>query len=869
MPSGENLYDIGSASVRWEDIWADQVYGRDVYVDTKIIHNGDTDNFIEFGTDTISISKSATFAGSITTNLSAEGTYFTGGSGGVRQLSITSGTNSSAHALHTFNIASSNGKYKFDIDGTEEFSIDSGGATFAGNVRVNGWIKGASDTNTLFSNTSLGTLLQSPTNSGAGANIYFRNNSGTVFQTFSQSDGSATFAGDVSVEDNLYLTDAGTTRAKIQLNSSDRDNLDIKAVSLGSTMNFFTADTLALSLDSSQNATFGGDVSLADSKKLTFGASDDLEIYHDGSNSYIKDSGTGNLIVNATNFVVNNSGDTQNMIIAVDGGATTLFCAGVGRLATTSTGVSVTGTILAGTGSVYGYLNPLISATDSSSDAPKSIVINNQYNGSSAEAKFVVATYGNSWHIGMGSSTHTYGNDLTFTTDASSSNSPKLRIATNGNATFEGDVTVGALTSGETAQLVVNHEGGSTPIASFKARTNRAQVSIADNDTTGYLVAEGSVFGIGRTGSLSANNINIDSSNNVGIGTSAPNGKLDIKTSNSGFEFFPEDSTDTNLLLNFDRTNSNYLNLQLRAATHQFIIDATERMRITSAGNVGIGTGGFAQKPLDVSGATGGQLLITSADDSVGSTAGILLRSEAGEANGLARVKGGIFFERIAGTFGNGDLKFAVNTSANNDTVTVADAKMTIDSTGNVLIGTTGTPNGTSVYGSGFIPVSNGKVALRMATSSTAAGTFIEFFNPNGSVGNITSTGSATAFNTSSDYRLKENVVEMTGALDRVAQLKPSRFNFIADSDTTVDGFLAHEVQSVVPEAITGTKDAMKDEEYEVTPAVYDGDELVTEAVMATRSVEDYQGIDQSKLVPLLVGAIQELRAEIELLKNK
>ena len=65
MPSAENLYDIGSASVRWEDIWADQVYGRDVYVDTKIIHNGDTDNFIEFGTDTISISKPATFAGDI------------------------------------------------------------------------------------------------------------------------------------------------------------------------------------------------------------------------------------------------------------------------------------------------------------------------------------------------------------------------------------------------------------------------------------------------------------------------------------------------------------------------------------------------------------------------------------------------------------------------------------------------------------------------------------------------------------------------------------------------------------------------------------------------------------------------------------
>jgi len=220
---------------------------------------------------------------------------------------------------------------------------------------------------------------------------------------------------------------------------------------------------------------------------------------------------------------------------------------------------------------------------------------------------------------------------------------------------------------------------------------------------------------------------------------------------------------------------------------------------------------------------------------------------------------------------------------------------MRITSGGNVLIGTTGTPNGTSVYGSAFITSSSDRSMLYQASSIATTINLQAFFNSNGLVGTISTNGSATTYNTSSDYRLKENVVEMTGALDRVAQLKPSRFNFIADSDTTVDGFLAHEVQSVVPEAITGTKDGMKDEEYEKTPAVYEDkvhpaieeekDEegnviteakeswtekvLVSEAVMDTRSVPDYQGIDQSKLVPLLVGAIQELRAEIELLKNK
>ena len=162
-------------------------------------------------------------------------------------------------------------------------------------------------------------------------------------------------------------------------------------------------------------------------------------------------------------------------------------------------------------------------------------------------------------------------------------------------------------------------------------------------------------------------------------------------------------------------------------------------------------------------------------------------------------------------------------------------------------------------------------------------------------VGDITITSSSTAFNTSSDYRLKENEVDITDGIDRLKQLKPYRFNFKRDADTTVDGFFAHEVSDIVPEAITGTKDAMKDQEYEVSPAVYEdvvhpaveatydenGQEitpaeeewtesvLVTEAVRDTRSVPDYQGIDQSKLVPLLTAALQEAVAKIEALEAR
>jgi hypothetical protein len=157
-------------------------------------------------------------------------------------------------------------------------------------------------------------------------------------------------------------------------------------------------------------------------------------------------------------------------------------------------------------------------------------------------------------------------------------------------------------------------------------------------------------------------------------------------------------------------------------------------------------------------------------------------------------------------------------------------------------------------------------MALRRLTDDGAIVNFVAANN--NAVGSISVTGSATAYNTSSDYRLKENVVPMTGSIDRLKALKPSKFNFISDPLKIVDGFLAHEAGNVVPECASGTKDAMKDEEYEVTPAVMDGETVVTEAVMGTRTVPDYQGIDQSKLVPLLVSALQEAIARIETLEN-
>ena len=222
--------------------------------------------------------------------------------------------------------------------------------------------------------------------------------------------------------------------------------------------------------------------------------------------------------------------------------------------------------------------------------------------------------------------------------------------------------------------------------------------------------------------------------------------------------------------------------------------------------------------------------------------------------------------------------------------------RMRLDSSGNLLVG----QSSQSFSGNGRVSVLGavGAYATSIGAPSTSGAYYYIDFRTSGGTqtGAILSpNGTSTSYNTSSDYRLKENVTGITNATDRLKQLNPVRFNFIADADTTVDGFLAHEVSDIVPEAISGEKDAMKDEEYEVsaatgdiyTPATDDTDEVIhssnveqpeeladgqqwretTPAEMGTRSVPDYQQIDQSKIVPLLVATIQELEARIAALE--
>ena len=150
-------------------------------------------------------------------------------------------------------------------------------------------------------------------------------------------------------------------------------------------------------------------------------------------------------------------------------------------------------------------------------------------------------------------------------------------------------------------------------------------------------------------------------------------------------------------------------------------------------------------------------------------------------------------------------------------------------------------------------PWGNNEIGIRMSHQVTGGQTLFAFFNPNGQVGYIQTSGSGTIYNTGSDYRLKENQVSISDGITRLKQLKPYRFNFKKDPSTILDGFFAHEVQTVVPEAISGTKDqvATKDEGVRKT-----GDVMI-------------QGMDYGRITPLLTAALQEAVTKIETLETK
>ena len=265
----------------------------------------------------------------------------------------------------------------------------------------------------------------------------------------------------------------------------------------------------------------------------------------------------------------------------------------------------------------------------------------------------------------------------------------------------------------------------------------------------------------------------------------------------------------------------------------------TQRMKIDEAGKVGIGVS--PSQKLHVEGAGNQFIFLNNSSTNDG------FYFKAGTGASSIQTNGG---SNILNLFTGGA------------------ERMRIDSSGTTSFhGISGRSSG-SVGHLSISEQSNNRSYLETSTTTTSSMEMMAFLNPNGKVGTISISGSSTSYNTSSDYRLKENVTDVTDGITRVKQLAPKRFNFIVDADKTVDGFLAHETQAVVAEAVHGTKDELEvwAEGEELPDGVSVGDNKLDDD---GKTIAKMQGIDQSKLVPLLTAALQEAIAKIETLETK
>ena len=319
----------------------------------------------------------------------------------------------------------------------------------------------------------------------------------------------------------------------------------------------------------------------------------------------------------------------------------------------------------------------------------------------------------------------------------------------------------------------------------------------------------------------------VDSAGNVGIGSATPWTNLHVNSTGTPGDITSARQISVGASENYG-VHFGYYQIQPNT-NHAGVIQAVDNGGITlalnpSGGNVGIGT----VMPI------------------VGLELGV---AKNGNQIRLKPSDGNVDL-RLNGAYGTADLA-ALSVVTNHSLAfhTNNIERMRISSDGIIYIGKesdTSNTDGFTMSSSGFLRVVRNDDVPVILHRLDSDGPIMMFRRNDGNVGSISVTTTSTSYNEASDYRLKENIVTISNGIDRIKRLQPRRFNFIAEPSITVDGFIAHEAQEVVPEAVTGKKDQV-----------------------GKRKVPIYQGIDKSKLVPLLTAALQETIAKVEALEQR
>jgi Chaperone of endosialidase len=407
-----------------------------------------------------------------------------------------------------------------------------------------------------------------------------------------------------------------------------------------------------------------------------------------------------------------------------------------------------------------------------------------------------------------------------------------------------GNVGIGTSSPGYMLQVGSSTNRGT--IAVYGTSSASAQIRLDDAAQTSgkvYSLFSGSsgtgTFDIYDATALSYR-MTIDTSGNVGIGTTSPGsyGALAVTANNGGLPVTSVRQQATSLsngIYTFNVDSSSHTsNLSAAGAFNVAVNGITNAFTVNGLGNVGIGVTPSAWNTFNAIQMLGGGVSIASGSgQSYMGTNWYFASGNKYYANGYATrydQSSGVHAWQIApsGTAGNA--------------ITFTQA-MTLDSSGRLLVG------GTTVYDSSevtisSVPLGNNVNAMSIVVGGTSGTNQLVFRNGNGVVGSVVTNGSATTYNTSSDYRLKQNIAPLASGIATITALKPVSYDW--KSGGKGEGFIAHELAEIIPLAVSGEKDAVH-EDGSIKPQV----------------------VDYSKIVVHLVAAIQELSAEVAALKAK